>query len=55
MIDGTTQQLTAKVKVLVKLLLQMDTLLKGGNEHRIHRLKDQLQNKVDECYSLIQR
>ena len=53
MIDGTTQQLIAKIKILGKLLMQTDTTLGGGNERKIHRLKDQIQNKVDECYSLI--
>ena len=33
--------------------MQTDTTLGGGNERKIHRLKDQIQNKVDECYSLI--
>ena len=53
MIDGTTQQLIAKIKILGKLLTQTDTTLRGRNERKIHRLKDQIQNKVDECYSLI--
>ena len=53
MIDGTTQQLIAKIKILGKLLMQTNTTLGGGNERKIHRLKDQIQNKVDECYSLI--